>query len=222
MYLRFHSMVHRHRAYFAFTVADAGAAETAKWLCMPYKTRYHYRWCWHLLETGFEIHSGPVQQVVGLRQPNREDYHSEEGNVTLPPPIHYHNVAPLHSSNITWVWFRGIHRETEPIGVMETIQTYFLLVVMNIKGKGICRWPKNILTGNSLLLRYEPNRLMLSIGLWRWNINITIISEHYPSSCLLFKTQLNSTLWVCPYFTGNILRLRYEPNRLMVSIDLWR
>jgi hypothetical protein len=25
-----------------------------------------------------------------------------------------------------------------------------------------------------LLLRYEPNRLMLSTGLWRWYINITI------------------------------------------------
>jgi hypothetical protein len=30
------------------------------------------------------------------------------------------------------------------------------------------------LTGNTLRLRYETNRLMLSIGLWRWYINITI------------------------------------------------
>jgi hypothetical protein len=29
------------------------------------------------------------------------------------------------------------------------------------------------LTGNTLRLRYEPNRLMLSIGLWPWCINIT-------------------------------------------------
>jgi hypothetical protein len=29
---------------------------------------------------------------------------------------------------------------------------------------------------------------MLSIGLWRWYINITINFVHYPSSCLLFKT----------------------------------
>jgi hypothetical protein len=28
--------------------------------------------------------------------------------------------------------------------------------------------------GNTLLLHYEPNRLMLSIGLWSWYINITI------------------------------------------------
>jgi hypothetical protein len=28
--------------------------------------------------------------------------------------------------------------------------------------------------------------------------------------------------WVCPYLTGNILRLRYEPNRLMLSVGLWR
>jgi hypothetical protein len=30
------------------------------------------------------------------------------------------------------------------------------------------------LTGNTLRLRYEPNRLMLSIGLWPWYINTTV------------------------------------------------
>jgi hypothetical protein len=44
------------------------------------------------------------------------------------------------------------------------------------------------LTGNTLRLRYEPNRLMLSIGLCRWYHN----SGKYPSSCLLFKTQSNT------------------------------
>jgi hypothetical protein len=34
--------------------------------------------------------------------------------------------------------------------------------------------------------------------------------------------KLNSTLWVCPYLTGNTLRLYYEPNRFMISISLWR
>jgi hypothetical protein len=82
------------------------------------------------------------------------------------------------------------------------------------------------LTGNTLRLCYESNRLMLPIDLWRWYINITITildtqsqSQSYfttdgqsvsmswcraqlgtfdqryffyPSSCLLFKTQLNS------------------------------
>jgi hypothetical protein len=77
------------------------------------------------------------------------------------------------------------------------------------------------LTGNTLLLRYEPNRLMLSIGLWRRYINITITIVniiHRP----VFYLKLNSTLYVCLYFTGNTLRLRYEPNRLMLSVDLWR
>jgi hypothetical protein len=32
-------------------------------------------------------------------------------------------------------------------------------------------WP--YLTGNTLRLRYEPNRLMLSIGLWRWYSDIS-------------------------------------------------
>jgi hypothetical protein len=77
------------------------------------------------------------------------------------------------------------------------------------------------LTGNTLRLRYESNRLMLSIGLWRWYINITItildiIHRH------IFYLKLNSTLYVCPYLTGNTLRLRYESSRLMPSIGLWR
>jgi hypothetical protein len=45
-------------------------------------------------------------------------------------------------------------------------------------------------------------------------------SEHYPSYCLLFKTQLN--LQVYPYLTENILHVLYEPNSLMVSTHLWR
>jgi hypothetical protein len=45
-------------------------------------------------------------------------------------------------------------------------------------------------------------------------------SGHYPSHCLLFKTKLNLTLSVCPYLTGNTLRLRHEPNSLMPSIAL--
>jgi hypothetical protein len=45
-------------------------------------------------------------------------------------------------------------------------------------------------------------------------------SGYYPSSCFLFKTQLN--LQVCPYLTVNTLRLRYEPNKLILSVGLWR
>jgi hypothetical protein len=56
---------------------------------------------------------------------------------------------------------------------------------------------------------------MLSIGLWRWCINITITIP-------VFYLKLNLNLQVCPYLTGNILRLRYKPNRLMLSVGLWR
>jgi hypothetical protein len=64
---------------------------------------------------------------------------------------------------------------------------------------------------------------MLSIGLWRWysyiNITITILDIiHRPA----FYLKLNSTLYICPYLTGNTLRLRYQPNMLMLSIGLWR
>jgi hypothetical protein len=44
-------------------------------------------------------------------------------------------------------------------------------------------------------------------------------SLHYPSSCLLFKTQLNS---IGLYLTGNTLRFSYETSRLMLSIGVWR
>jgi hypothetical protein len=36
----------------------------------------------------------------------------------------------------------------------------------------------------------------------------------------VFYLKLNSTLQVCQYLTGNILRLRYESNRLMLSMGL--
>jgi hypothetical protein len=48
------------------------------------------------------------------------------------------------------------------------------------------------LTGNALHLRYEPNSLVLSIGLWRWYINITITILdiiHRP----VFYLKLNAT-----------------------------
>jgi hypothetical protein len=62
---------------------------------------------------------------------------------------------------------------------------------------------------------------MLSIGLWRWYINITItILDNIRRP--VFYLKLSSTLYVCPYLTGNTLRLRYGPNRLMLSIGLWR
>jgi hypothetical protein len=68
---------------------------------------------------------------------------------------------------------------------------------------------------------FEPNRLMLSIGLWRWYINviITILDIiHRP----VFYLKLDSAVWVCPYLKGNTLRLSHGPNRLMLSICLWR
>jgi hypothetical protein len=54
---------------------------------------------------------------------------------------------------------------------------------------------------------------MLSIGLWRWYINITITIVdiiHRP----VFYLKRSSTLQVCPYLTGNTLRLRYEPKQV--------
>jgi hypothetical protein len=77
------------------------------------------------------------------------------------------------------------------------------------------------LTGNTLCLCYELNRLMLSIGLWWWyiNITITILEINYRP---VFYLKLKSALQVCPYLIGNTLHLCYEPNRLMLSIGLWR
>jgi hypothetical protein len=37
----------------------------------------------------------------------------------------------------------------------------------------------------------------------------------------VFYLKFNSTLYVCPHLTGNTWRLRYESNRLMLSIALW-
>jgi hypothetical protein len=73
---------------------------------------------------------------------------------------------------------------------------------------------------NTLRLRHKPNKLMLSIGLWRWYINITIrILDIIHRPVLYLK--LSSTLG-CPYLIENTLRLRHKPNKLMLSIGLWR
>jgi hypothetical protein len=79
-------------------------------------------------------------------------------------------------------------------------------------------WQFSYFTGNTLRLRYEPNRLMQSLGLWRWYINITVTVldiNHRPVFYL-------KHVWQFSYFTGNTLRLRFESNRLMRSIGLWR
>jgi hypothetical protein len=68
---------------------------------------------------------------------------------------------------------------------------------------------------------YEPNMSMLSIGSWRWYINITIIILDIINSSA-FYLNLNSTLHVCPYLTKNILHFCFEPNMLILSIGLWR
>jgi hypothetical protein len=55
---------------------------------------------------------------------------------------------------------------------------------------------------------------MLSTDLWRWYINITITILnviHRPA----FYLKLILTLYVYPYITGNMLRLSYEPRRLI-------
>jgi hypothetical protein len=60
------------------------------------------------------------------------------------------------------------------------------------------------LRGNTLCLRYRPNRLMLSIGLWRWysNIAITILDIiHRPVLYLKHNTTE----------TGSYLRRQVEP-----------
>jgi hypothetical protein len=62
-------------------------------------------------------------------------------------------------------------------------------------------------------------RKITPIGLWQQYINITVTIVdiiHRP----VFYLKLNSTLQVCPYLTGNTLGLRYESNRLMLSVGL--
>jgi hypothetical protein len=51
------------------------------------------------------------------------------------------------------------------------------------------------------------------------SVTITILDIiHRP----VLYLKLYSTLQVCPYLTGNTLRFRYEPNRLMLSLGLRR
>jgi hypothetical protein len=70
-----------------------------------------------------------------------------------------------------------------------------------------------------ILILKAQNEKHFNILIIYINITITILDIiHRPA----FYLKLNSTLWGCPYFTGNTLRLHYVPNRLMLSIGLLR
>jgi hypothetical protein len=55
-----------------------------------------------------------------------------------------------------------------------------------------------------LHFRYEPKRLILSIGLWRWYINITITILDIIRR-RVFYLKLSTTLQGCLYLTGNTI-----------------
>jgi hypothetical protein len=70
-----------------------------------------------------------------------------------------------------------------------------------------------------VLKKYESE--IACISFWWWYIDITIAILDIIRRPV-FYLKLNSALQVCPYLTGNTLRLHYEPNRLKLSIGLWR
>jgi hypothetical protein len=120
-----------------------------------------------------------------------------------------------------WRWY--IYMTITILGIIH-YPVYYLNRTCRVKyfkqrnvNKMVCLY----LTGNTLRLRYEPNRLMLSIGLWQWYTNTTITVLHIIHRPVYYL-KLNPTLSICLYLTRNTLRLRYEPNRLMLSIGLWR
>jgi hypothetical protein len=77
-------------------------------------------------------------------------------------------------------------------------------------------WCKYLHLKNEKVIHSIRNASFL---LWYINITITILDViHRP----VFYLKHSSTLYVRPYLTGNTLRLRYEPNRWMLSIGLWR
>jgi hypothetical protein len=90
-----------------------------------------------------------------------------------------------------------------------------------------CTRTSGVLTGNSPLVSNPASveaiqcvLLYPSLGHYRcFNITITILHIiHRP----VFYLKLNSTLYVCSHLTGITLRLHYEPNRLILSVGLWR
>jgi hypothetical protein len=48
------------------------------------------------------------------------------------------------------------------------------------------------------------------------NVDTVIPSETLPLNLLRIEFLLNSLCKISPYLTGNTLRLRYKPNRLML------
>jgi hypothetical protein len=47
-----------------------------------------------------------------------------------------------------------------------------------------------------------------------------VVAKQTIIKCNYHNSGHSSTLYVCPYLTGNTLRFRYEPNKLMLSVGL--
>jgi hypothetical protein len=66
---------------------------------------------------------------------------------------------------------------------------------------------------------FHVNLLHVALVGYRYSQHVTITILDIIDR-LVFYLKLNSTLSVCLYLTGNTLRLRYEPNRLMLATGL--
>jgi hypothetical protein len=75
-----------------------------------------------------------------------------------------------------------------------------------------------------LLVHLEPNTRgrLGTPHLWRKLDYLVYPWEFHWTLSTVLSFNYNSALYVCPYLTGNILRLPYELKSLMLSIGLWR
>jgi hypothetical protein len=132
---------------------------------------------------------------------------------------------------IIWTNFASSRQVTHYVSA--TLGLWRWYITITITNVGIIHRPLFYLKLNSIGLSVphrkswfssaKPNRLMLSIGLWRWYINITITILdiiHRPVFYLKLKwTELDR-------FIRTSQKTHYvsatKPDRLMLSIGLWR
>jgi hypothetical protein len=85
--------------------------------------------------------------------------------------------------------------ETQYVYTTNTILVITRRPAFHLQHDGSCSY----LTGDTSCLRYESNRLMRSIGLWRWHINITVMDIiHCPVSYLTYNVSEKTGLWRTP------------------------
>jgi hypothetical protein len=133
---------------------------------------------------------------------------------------HYPSSCLLFKTQLNSVGLSVPHRKhiTTPLRAQQVNAIYRFVTMVywyNYHNSGhypsSCVLFKTQLNSVGLRLRYEPSRLMLSIGLWRWCINLTITILDIIFYLIIFCLKQSFWDWILSLSSGGTYSV--GPNR---------